>query len=237
MKFDSTNITDLRRLAQAVDELSASGGGDCKEYGIEAIYDAIMETDMPDLSNIIVMTDAPAKDIVYKMRLINATLRRAISINFLISPSSCHSSSRDTEHYRQIAQESCGAVVENINDIEVLSTFLDAVTSVLATETCNSKRKRTAGKCIEFHSTLFTETINILFSDATRSISISTPEREMHTINPVGLLASFTQEKPSNGKYTICSDGAFSHQIVLKSNLDYFVEFYEDNRLTIGKIY
>lgn len=179
------------------------------------------------------MTDAPAKSIQRKQNVIDKAISESISVNFLISPSNCHITEADTQHYRDIATASCGIVVDTIEDFNELATFAEALDGAL--ERCPAKRKRLASSCIDFYASAFTSNIKILFFYANKPIHISIPGGKKKIIDLSGSLASFVKSAPTPGKYSACSDSSFTHQTVIKSNLDFYVEFHEDERLTIGK--
>ena len=82
-KYASNNLTELAELEQAVDALSATGGGDCPEFGMTGILNALSLAN--PISNVIVLTDASPKDEDRKEEVINEAIKKENSIHFFLS--------------------------------------------------------------------------------------------------------------------------------------------------------
>ena len=187
-------------------------------------------------SNIIVLTDAPAKDDSLKGVIIGIAEKKSNSIHFFISSSSCVTAETSLQHYRDIASETNGIVVESIADLDLLAKFTNLLREKLSDD--SDKRKRSLTSSVSFYASIFTESVDILFTKFSQKITVTTPEGGTTPVSMSGTLASYSNNSPSPGQYIISSNGEFEYSIVLKSSLDVLVEHYgnESTRQVAGKI-
>jgi len=232
--YSARNIGDLNKLKNDVNALVANGGGDCPEYGMQAIIETL--TIVHPFSNIIVLTDAPAKDDSLKSLIIGRAKKAANSIHFFISSSACVTADTSLQHYREIADQTNGIVVESIADLGELASFSKLLRSKLSDNSNNKKRSSTTS--VTFYASVFTESIDILFMKFSSRITVTLPEGSTIPVSTSGSLASYSNNKPSPGQYTISSTREFEYNLVMKSNLDVLVEHYgnESTRQVAGKI-
>jgi len=181
-----------------------------------------------------VLTDAPAKDDGLKSVIIGLAEKKDNSIHFFISSSACVTANTSLQHYRDIADKTNGIVVESIADLGELVTFSNRLRSKLSDDSNN--RKRFSATSVTFYASVFTESIDILFSKFSSSIMVLIPDGSTIPISTSGSLASYSNNKPSPGQYTISSGREFEYNIVLESTLDVLVEHYgnESTRQVAG---
>ena len=232
--YNARNTDDLNRLKNDVNALYAHGGDDCPEYGMQAIVETL--TVVYPYSNIIVLTDAPAKDDSLKSVIIGIAEKKENSIHFFISSSSCDTAETSLQHYRDIADSTDGIVVESITDLGLLARFSKLLRSKLSDD--SDKRKRSSAKSVTFYVSVFTESIDILFTKFSTGIAVIIPEGSTVPVSMSDSLASYNHNKPSPGQYIISSNGEFEYNMVLKSTLDVLVEHYgnKSTRQVSGKI-
>ena len=231
--FSAKDEDDLVRLNETVSELYAHDGGDCPEYGMTAIFETL--TEVLPYSNIIVLTDAAAKDDHYKSRIIHTANRKNNSIHFFLSSSSCVTANTSLQHYRDIANETDGIVVDSITDFGLLTTFSKTLREKLSVGHVADKRKRSSIISVIFHASVFTESINILFTKFITDITITTPEGNIIPVSTSGSLASYNKDKPPPGKYIVSSSREFEYRILLPSNCDVLVEHYGNKSIKLVK--
>ena len=223
--YNARNRDDLQKLSDDITRLRAHGGGDCAEYGMTGILSALTLTGYD--SNIIVLTDAPPKDAILKSSVINAANLKRNSIHFFLSPG-CDEA--DKRHYREVAQQTCGKVVESITEFGVLVRFARAAIAAGSTPTsCSARTGRAISRCTTLYASTFTNSIYILFSEFKTSITITAPGGKRTVIASSSSLASYNTTSPAPGRYSICSHGPFKYDLVMGSSFDFLVEDYGTN--------
>ena len=232
MKYDAKNPDDLRRLETAANKLKAHGGDDCEEYGMTAISEAInVINSINDVtySNVIVLTDAGPKDSTIldsKNRVIALANVSNVVVHFFLSPDGCLTGS----DYAEVAEKTCGIVVNSITDFDIFTRFARQARGSLST--CDAKKKRRAANCVTFSISVFTDSLNILFTtDST--ITISIPGSNAVKIQPSGSYALFNHNNPSAGTYRACSHHSFDHVMSITSSFDFAVEYYGNSTSNI----
>ena len=226
VKYDARNPDDLRQLRIATQNLRASGGGDCEEYGMKGIYDAIIAINGIDdvtYSNVIVLTDAGPKDsniLDLKNSVINLAKSNFAVVHFFLSPNRYCAEGSD---YVDVAEQTCGIVVRAITDFNIFTQFANQARGSLAT--CDAKRKRHATNCVTFGISVLTDSLNILFT-TDGIITISIPGSSAVKIQSSGSYAVFNRSNPSAGTYSACSDRNFDHVMSVTSSFDFTVEYY-----------
>jgi len=189
-------------------------------------------------SNIIVLTDASDKDHDLKHVIIDIANNRAISIYFLILHSSnCVTAETSLQHYRDIASETNGIVVESsVAGTGLLKAFTNVLHESLSDDA--DKTKRSSIKSVTFYASIFTKAIDILFTKFNAKITVTTPEGNTTTVRTLRSIAFYSNDNPSPGLYVINSNGEFEYSVVQTSSLDVFIEHYGMNstRQVSGKI-
>ena len=219
--YSATSVAELTALEAAVNAIRAFGGGDCPELGMTGILNALSLAN-PD-SNVIVLTDASPKDVERKDEVIAKATELRNSIHFFLSRDGCG----DFSPYMEVAEATFGVVVNRIDDFEAFVEFADKVGRFFFGDD-GDKRKRDGSSehCITFSTSLFTTSINILFTSVTHQIDVTSPSGLKTMIATSGSIATYSNDEPEIGEYTVCSVGRFNHAISLSSTLDFFVEHF-----------
>ena len=225
MKYSSTNINELQALVDAVNATVATGGGDCPELRMTGILNALNLSN-PD-SNVIVLTDAAAKDINRTEEVILAAKELRNAIHFFISDPFCD----NVTEYLEVANATNGIVVNTITDFEAFAQFADNAAifnfdSTLADAPSPRRRKQADEVCIQFTTNIFTVSIDLLVMAPGSIINITTPSREVESLNISGLIGSYPPDNVQLGQYEVCSDtGDFQYALSTPTALDFFVEY------------
>ncbi|XP_040907014.1 von Willebrand factor A domain-containing protein 7-like [Toxotes jaculatrix] len=137
-----TKTTDPNVFKNAINSLSASGGGDAEELSLSGLQLAL--TNAPLNSEIFLFTDAPAKDKQLQSTVIALIERTQTVVNFMISTSTVTSRRRrsgsipqqysriaasDAQLYRDLAQASGGQAIEVTKNELPLATSIITQTS------------------------------------------------------------------------------------------------------------
>ncbi|XP_065907491.1 hemicentin-2-like isoform X2 [Dysidea avara] len=220
--YSSTSVDELTELEREVNALRAHGGGDCPELGMTGILNALSLAN-PD-SNVIVLTDASPKDVERKDEVIAKAVELHNSIHFFLSRDGCG----DFSPYMDVAEATFGVVVNRIDEFEAFAEFADRVGRFFMGDDGDArKRDASSEHCFTFSSSLFTTSINILFTSVTHQINVTSPSGVKTMISTSGSVATYSNDEPEIGEYTMCSLGRFNHAISLTSTLDFFVEHFE----------
>ena len=202
---------------------------------MHAIQDALSISE--DFSNVVVLTDAPAKDFELTNNVIDLAKEKYTPVHFLISPSYCNHDMVSSSRYAEVAAKTCGVVMTSTFDLKIISEFAKDVKRSLAD--CTGERKKRADTpCKSFYSSVFTASIHILFLQFYSTVTVNSPYRKIFSATPTGSYAKFNYNDPLPGKYKVCSAGFIHYMLVLKSNLDFAVEYHADSRygLTTGMV-
>ena len=228
MKYSSTNVDELQALVEAVNATTAEGGGDCPELGMTGILNAL-NLSHPD-SNVIVLTDAAAKDINRTEEVIQAAKELRNAIHFFISTPFCD----NVTEYLEVANATDGIVVNTITDFEAFAQFADNAAifnfDSTFTDAPSPRRKRETDEiCIQFIANIFTVSIDLLVMAPGSIINITTPVGEIVSLNISGLIGSYSPDIPQLGQYEVCSNmGDFQYALSTPTALDFFVEYLEE---------
>ena len=224
-------MTELVKLEQAVNALQATGGGDCPELGMTGILIALSLAN--PVSNMIVLTDASPKDEDKKEEVISEAIRKENSIHFFLSRNGCG----DFTPYLDVARETYGIVVSRIDDFETFVEFADKVgrfTTEVSDGDSGKRKRQTSKYCVDFTASVFTKSIDILFSfNSTKSvITIINPVGSTDRIEARGTIATYNKESPLAGVYKMCSTIPFEYSLSTKSDLHFFVEYHVNSSRT-----
>ena len=195
MKYSSTNVDELQALVEAVNTTVAIGG-DCPELGMTGILNALNLSNPH--SNVMVLTDAAAKDVNRTKEVILAAKELRNAIHFFISTPFCD----NVTEYLEVANATNGIVVNTITDFEAFAQFADNAAifnldSTLADTPSPRRKKQTDEVCIQFitNYNIFTTSIDLLIMAHGSIINITTPG-EVESLNISGLIGSYS-DNPS----------------------------------------
>ena len=226
--YSANSLSKLIKFGKAIDALSARGGDDCPEYGMTGILNAL-DLAKED-SNIIVLTDASAKDKKGKRAVIRKAKKKRNSIHFFLSGNGCPADGFSP--YLNVADKTHGTVVDQIDDFEAFVLFANEyrnsiTSSSSSSATAGKKKKRGLYYCASFSTSVFTKSVDILFSSVNNGsvITIINPAGSIDRIKATGTIATYSNKKPLAGVYKICSTTKFQHSLSIISDLDFFVEY------------
>ena len=212
--------TELNALKSAVLGLRAEGGGDEPEYCLSGITEAFRATYTPKPtgnetsgpitlfasgSQIIVITDASAKDAALKPDVIRAAKESQTQINFLLS-----SNSASYSVYQEIADATGGvAVYSEFRSGDELNILTDLASNRIAAgkkEEFFELRKRQAGleaNCYDYKTSKFTSNVNGFVSTSTQApVSMTSPDGVMKELKSN---TAFNTDWPQAGQWKICA--------------------------------
>ena len=223
-EYSANNLTELMELNQTITALSAYGGGDCPEYGMTGILSALDL--VRKFSNVIVLTDASPKDKDRKMTVIKKAKDTKNFIHFFLSHDSCG----DLTPYLEVADKTYGIVVNQIDDFEAMTKFINQhgfSPDSGNIETAGKKKKRGLYYCADYSTSLFTKSVDILFSSISSGtrITITPPAGSVDRIEARGTVTTYSKKDPPAGVYKICSTSTFRYSLSITSDLDFFVEY------------
>lgn len=181
----------------------------------------------PD-SNVVVLTDASPKDVERMDEVIDKATNLRNSIHFFLS-NPCG----EYSPYLDVADKTYGVVVYQIDEFKAFAEFADKVGRFKTKHLgdASDRRKRQAFKnCAEVSTSVFTESVDIFFSSISHGsvITITNPLGTVKTITPHGGTATYSAS-PVPGTYKVCSSKTFEYSFSFPSNLDFFVEYVDDN--------
>ena len=221
--YSASSVAELTALETAVNAIRANGGGDCPELGMTGILNALSLAN-PD-SNVIVLTDASPKDVNRTQEVIARATELRNSIHFFLSRSGCG----DFSPYLEVANATFGIVVNRIDDFEAFAEFADRAGrfsfDLVDTDGGSKKKRQTPQNCITISTSTFTQSINILFSSVSSAITITSPSGVVETVTTSGTIATYSNDDPEAGVYSVCSVGTFKHSLSTTSDLDFFVDY------------
>ena len=93
--YDTSLVADLTRMRNDILALTANGGGDCEEYGMNGLRETLNSRNSYDFqtmvegSQIIFITDAFEKDTSLVDTVIRNATKRQVCIHALLSTSGC----------------------------------------------------------------------------------------------------------------------------------------------------
>ena len=220
----------------AVDNLRATGGGDCAEYALDGILQTLQATDdgfdlMVPGSQIIVLTDAPSKNTAIETSVIDLATEQSVCVHFFLAleTDNCFSVvPGSVEMYRRIAQETGGTVVSNAWQ------FSNFVASHRDTGSCAEfypelgRRKKSAfadSRCQYFRVSRFTNLLKLSIRPSEtglRTVTVRKPSGstasprviEPHSSNR---FAVFSELYPESGLWSVCVN---SGMVQVSSNME-----------------
>ena len=207
---------ELKNLYSVVSNLTADSGGDEPEYCMGGILEAFRasRTGISDngisyninfyseASQIIVITDATAKDASLLSNVTEIVRHTRVKVHFILASESVSS----YPPYQSIATISGGLVINSTFEIDkVIQTLAFSASKRTGnTPIINAsllRNKRSAENCNIFGISLFTSQISALFM---QNISLTYPNG---TTTQIPGPNTFTVESPDAGQWAVCSAG------------------------------
>ena len=222
-------VRAVNELLVDVDNLRADGGHDCPEFGMTGILktiellDGIRDVTEQTKHNIIVLTDASARDDNLYQTVINKAnsqsgTQRDISVHFFYSGGGCVDG---FGHYEDIKSATNGFSVNQIN----AANFRQFVDFVLASR--STKKRSSHDRCQNFDISYFVSEFSSLFETSEREITITKPDRSTETVITFSnSFAVYKVTNPQPGQWQACvSSGTLQHSLSITVDLDLEIDF------------
>ena len=231
--YDSYDLVALNQLRDDVEAITADGGGDCPELGMEGISRALAES--KNYSHIIVLTDASCKDCHKKDEIIATALLLNVKIHFFFSNDyGCGDYFMD---YKDVQMATGGASVNTIDSDSFSSLYL--FIAELGEE--ESKRSTvfvdddsfSSYNCQTFDISIFTIKFDLVVKQNSKYTIIYDPLgyniRSRHISDDLSGYVS--DERPRNGSWRVCTaDETSKYTLTKKDILDLSVDYYQDGQ-------
>ena len=240
MTDSSITVRGVNDLLTDVNELSADGGGDCPEYGMTAILQAIELIDGINRNNVqnegrhnlIVLTDASAKDdSLYQQVIANATAQDKpdVTVHFFYSGGGCDDG---FGHYENIKSATGGYSVTQINAAN-FEQFAEFIVASYDSGDGSSKRKKRSSlnSCQNFQISHLVSRFSCLMETSSSSITITKPDNSTHNIatfsNSFGV---YKDTNPQPGNWRACvSSGTLQLSLTSSVSLELDIDYLKEN--------
>ena len=233
---------DLQRLIMTLDGIfRPESGGDCPEYSYHAITQAFDELDpvfgvslLQPGSQMIVLTDAPAKPGVTAQEIITTAEQQGICIHFFLGEGTynCFADAPGSvEEYKDIASATGGTVTNSEFDFAsfVQSYNRGMPCRHLATTTTRRRRRRNVveeDNCRVFRVSTLARLLKLSAMTDQETVTVVRPDGEETQVGVVNLLASdrvamFSEAQPLPGEWAVCVEaGKVTVTADVEVNLD-----------------
>ena len=246
------SATDLHILYSAVLGLSANGGGDEPEFCLSGINEAFRATYTPRSkgsetsdpitlfasgSQMIVITDAAAKDAALKPDVIKAAKESQTQINFLLSSTGVP----DTYPvYQDIAEATGGVVVKSAfataDEMLILANLASSrIASAGSSASVAIAKSQVASvtNCYEYKTSKFTSNVNGFVSTNTGApVSMTSPDGVKYELKSN---TAFDTDWPQPGQWKICaaSGVTLKANVQSRTEINFAVSFMVENALSL----
>ena len=236
MTDNSITVQGVNDFLTDVNALRAHGGGDCPEYGMTAILQAIELIDGIDRENVqnkgkhnlIVLTDASAKDeSLYQQVIANATAQDKpdVTVHFFYSGNGC--GAEGFGHYEDVRNDTGGFSVEQNNaaNFEQFTEFI-----VDSYDSSSGSIISSLKPCQNFQISHFVSRFSCLIETSSSSITITKPDNSNLDIttfaNSFGVYKD-TNPQPGNWRACVFSGTlqlSLTYSVSLELDIDYLKE-------------
>lgn len=208
--FDTLHLEDLKRLVDSVDSLYAHSGWDCPEYALSALRATLTEPGLEGIDvmlggEVILITDASAKDDYLADEIIQKAKEKDICIHFFLS--GYYGCRNDFGSFSRVANETNGTVVHSnihFNDLDdIFSTFSARYSS----SQCGSPSMYSPPqRCYAIKVSILTAIIKIhIRTDKSHSKLIISDGTEIFIDVDRGY-ALYKETHPISGNWSICTE-------------------------------
>ena len=205
MRYDAQNATSRQQLLTAVNALYAHGGGDCPELGMTGIINAL-GLSFPG-GQLIVLTDASAKDLTRTAEAIQAAFTLGVRVHFAFShKTGC---ALGYPFYDRIANETGGFSIYRLNDLDTLSNAVQSTRAAFneADDAGSNITSVAMGGCKAIHVSLLAENFYIAINPGTGTaeVSLQMPNGNYvfrRMLISALLIQNFTS--PASGEWLVC---------------------------------
>ena len=231
--FDPTGTIaggTLAQLMAAVNALSASGGGDCPEFGMTGLLIALNQINgLPplaaSLSQIILITDASAKDDALFVNVIAQASTLGVRIHELLIRNGCSG----FLNYPLIAMSTGGIQVNNLADFSAITNFVQA--SLVAGGFEGDATM--FGPALSSHTvsvSKFARTLQVLIRTDQTLATVTRPNNMTEVLSLSGNLFFFEDENPASGDWMFfVASGTLEIAVNEPILLDFFVSHVVDD--------
>ena len=126
-------------------------------------------------------------------------------------------------------------VVNQIDEFKAFAKFADEVrrfTTEILGGSSGKKKRQAPENCVEFTASVFTKSIDILFTSVTNGsvITVTTPARLVDRIEPTGSIATYSKPNPPLGVYKkLCSATTFEYSLSMTSDLLSMISMFQEH--------
>jgi len=224
-----------------IDNLMAHGGGDGPEFGMNGLNITLQKKwpeelggydVMTEWSQIILFTDAPAKDAEIMMDVITDACQRKVCIHLFLSTYS----TGGFDNYVTVAEETGGTIVRatatEFHDL--VRIFGDFSTSYNGRSPCrtfyDTKRERgrrsSGEQCHTFKVSTFTSVLKLLITTEQLQTIVQKPSGARITNSTIRGYGGYREVHPEPGEWSVCVErGTLSVSFNNRVLLDFLVTF------------
>ena len=225
--FDPTGILPsgtLPDFTNAVNALSANGGGDCPEFGMAGLLLALdqisaLPTLAASLSQIILVTDASSLEDFRSADVITQALALGVPIHELLIRNGC---GVNFGSFPAIANATGGIQVNNLADFDVITNFVQA-TLVAG----GFRGDGMFGLALSSHTVTvskFASVLQVLIRTNQPQVNITSPDGTIEFVTVSGTLVFFEDEDPLSGNWIFSvASGTLEIAVNAPILLDFFV--------------
>lgn len=210
--------------------LQAYGGGDCPEYGVtgiqralQLIYNTSYEHDTNSNNNIIVLTDASAKDAVGQDLFL--LFGSPVRIHFFFSGTGCDG---DFPTYKMIANtyqqdiNSNKGIIVNEISVEGLELFFEALNADI------NMGKRNTDNCHSLDISTVVTGFQVILLTSEPSVEITMPDGTTFTVATIGnSFAVYKDSYPQPGSWSMCValTGQLTVELTFSTSLELAIKY------------
>lgn len=265
-EYDPSDVPQMEQFLQDLNSITAGNngsgiGGDAPEYGMSGIMRCINKSvrypATNDISHIILITDAPAKD-HYRKELVKQMLQSdnpdgvdLVVHGFIPEPLlrplslTCYDSADALARcqlgsglpYKEVIDENNGVIVGNITSPTALDEFIRNYnmhyTRTLRPLICGGRKKRQTSSCQVFHVLTITKKVTVIVhpsSPVTIMVrdSVNSTRKELMRNNGETVFLVWNNPKPT-GTWSVCISGTSDVDIKVENNFQFSVYFLDSD--------
>ena len=248
--FDTTSVADLDELLNFTDSLNADGGqGDCLEFGMHGIYEALLakhqsygSTVMHNFSQIIVITNSGATDSAFSDNVTELAHKREVCIHLLLSKGGVCPDFPRFDSYMEVSNQTGGITVlaEPTEIKQLINLFGRFRFTYQKGSSCkefyrnrrNYAKRNTPERCQHFTIDVFTNILQFLITtqESQSNATVRKPSGEIENIDLFSGYGSLKVLHPEVGEWSVCvKSGTLSISFNNQVLLDFVVTFIEKN--------
>ena len=210
-------MKDLLAFYDAVDSLTADGGGDGPEYALDAMLRALKFEDEDDYgtpfpvmiegSHMVVITDAPTKNQGIEKNVTKLANERGVCIHFFVSDHDTYIYGETLYTiYQRVADGTSGTLIDSFSSWDFAIFTSSYQDSPCAHELKRRKRAAPASSAPQCHSFHISElTILFRFSAETDStVTLTSPSGSTITVSSIINAAVHSERFPEHGEWMAC---------------------------------